>query len=112
MTDYKLSDKFSDILNNNLTYESLRDFIKELKDSTFFTYGYLYFDELFYSKMFNELNVYDKKDILNLLDLNKARYSDDIYIEALWQPKEIQDWVKNYLPRKYSKRHVEDKETY
>lgn len=37
---------------------------------------------------------------------------DSVYIEALWYPKEIQDFVKENLPREYSQRHIEDVENY
>ena len=59
-----------------------------------------------------KLNTEDQLNILNLLDINKARYSDQVDVSALWYPNEIQNWVKDNLPRKYSKRHVEDRETY
>lgn len=72
----------------------------------------MYIDELFYSLNMKKLNTEDQLNILNLLDINKARYSDQVDVSALWYPNEIQNWVKDNLPRKYSKRHVEDRETY
>lgn len=47
-----------------------------------------------------------------MLNTYNSRYSDNTYIEALWDSSEIQDWVKNNLPRAYSDRHIQDTETY
>jgi hypothetical protein len=104
---------FSDLIYNNLSYENIVEFILNTKNEyEFFQKGYVYLDEFFYSKTRKNLSIDEQIQILNMLDIYKARYSDQVYIEALFSEPEIQNWVKTNLPRKYSDRHIEDTETY
>lgn len=109
----KLQNDISTLIYEDLSYESLLTFIAEY-GSEAFEKGYLYFDEVFYSQNWKTtLNVSEKINILNTLDVCKARYSDNVYIEALFSDSpEIIYWVKSNLPREYSDRHIEDVETY
>lgn len=98
--------KFDNILQK-LELIDISLFISKLEDSKyFFENGVLFLDNLFYNKNFNELTIKDQLNLLELLNNYNARYSDNVYVEALWYPQEIQNFVKENLPRKYSKRHI------
>lgn len=113
MSEAKKMMEFSDILYSKLSYENVVKFILELEDASgFFERGYVYMDELLQSKEMKKLGIEEQLEILVILDIHKARYSDQVYVEALWYPNEIQKFVKENLPRKYSDRHVSDLETY
>jgi hypothetical protein len=103
-------DEFLKFLHNEGLYENIFKYICYLTIDVieFFQFGPTFLDDLFYSKIFKNLSVDKQLEILNLLNKYSARYSDSVYIEALWYPKEIQDFVKENLPREYSQRHIED----
>lgn len=58
---------------------------------------YISYDTLFNSENFKKLSIQDQLDLLYLLKSYKAKYSDDVYYNALWYPKEIQGFVKEFL---------------
>lgn len=107
---------FSEFLHKENLYENIFKYICNLNVNysinKFFDNGFAFFDDLFYSKVFKDLPIDKQLEILDLLNKYNARYSDAVYIEALWYPKEIQEFVKEHLPREYSKRHIEDIENY
>jgi hypothetical protein len=58
-----------------------------------------FFDTLFRCVTFANLEIQNQLEILHLFKTYKARYTEDIYYEALWYPQEIQEFVKEFLPR-------------
>lgn len=107
---------FSKLLHTEGLYENIYKALYVLSTRNnifeFFQNGTTFMDDLFYSNVFINLSVDKQLEILVVLNKYKARYSDAVYIEALWYPKEIQDFVKENLPREYSQRHIEDIENY
>lgn len=102
--------EFSRLLtNDNLTYDSICEFINK-QGYDFIKEGYLFLDDVFYNRNVKSSSEFLK--ILELLNYADARYSDAVYVEALWCENYIQEWVRKNLPRHYSNRHVEDIETY
>lgn len=115
--EYDVKMEFSDLLykDKNL-YENIFKYICNLSINldinVFFEDGFNFLDQLLESKVFKNLSVNEQLEILKVLNGYKARYSDNVYIEALWYPVEIQEFVKENFPREYSKRHIVDVENY
>jgi hypothetical protein len=57
------------------------------------------YDTLFNSENFKNLSIQEQLDLLYFLKSYKAKYTDDVYYNALWYPKEIQGFVKEFLPK-------------
>lgn len=114
--EYDLKMNFSDLLHKDNLYKNILRYICNISINfdiyKFFEDGFNYLDQLFQSKVFKNLSVNEQLEILKVFDGYKARYSDDVYIEALWYPVEIQEFVKENFPREYSKRHILDIENY
>jgi hypothetical protein len=111
--NYDSNAELSNLIDKYLTFENIVSFILELKDEyAFFKNGWTFLDELLCSTRFKELGTDTQLQILGILETYKPRYSDIVYIEALWYPRDIQEWVKENLPREYSHRHIEDIENY
>lgn len=112
MRPTNVENELSQLLHKEGLYENILKYIcfmtVKFNLIEFFQNGPAFLDELFCSKIFKNLSPYKQIEILELLNKYKARYSDAVYIEALWYPEEIQKFVKKNLPREYSQRHIED----
>lgn len=104
------------LLKEEKLYENIFKYICNLNVNysinEFFVNGFAFLDDLFCSKVFKNLQTNKQLEILEILNKYNVRYSDAVYIEALWYPNEIQEFVKNNFPREYSQRHIADIENY
>jgi hypothetical protein len=57
------------------------------------------YDTLFNSENFKNLSIQNQLDLLYFLKSYKAKYTEDVYYNTLWYPKEIQGFVKEFLPK-------------
>ena len=90
-------EEFSTLISERLSYENVLSFIANL-NIDIFTLGYLFIDDVFYSKFWKTLSTPERLDILNVLDICDARYSDETFVEALFcDSSEIRDWVAKNL---------------
>ena len=90
-------EEFSTLIYERLSYENVLSFIANL-NIDIFTLGHSFIDDVFYSKFWKTLSTPERLDILNVLDICDARYSDETFVEALFcDSSEIRDWVAKNL---------------
>ena len=81
----------------NLDIKKIISFYKQCTDVI--KNGPPYFDHLLQNKAFRKFTIADQLRFVTTFDILGFRYSDDLFIEALWYPQEVQEYIKTHLLR-------------
>ena len=110
-----MAQSFEHLLTTSLSFDSILKYyganiesINPLDEGPFLDYVFL-------NTKFKKLPVSEQLRILNLLNILKVRYSDEMYIQALDYDILVQRYILDNFPRNFTKsnkRYMEDNQTY